>query len=141
MRSSRRRVLAAVGSGLAVATVGCTDDSGQSRGGPPEGTDILVGPGSRLEFEPDRLTVQAGTTVTWYFSSGGHNVSCRPNHSSTVSLPESAAPFASYGTNESMRSTEPSGGTYTRRLEVPGEYVYVCIPHAKIGMRGTIRVE
>ena len=56
--------------------------------------------------------------------------------------PLAADPFASYGPDESPRETlVPRGETYDHTFEVPGQYVYVCVPHISQGMMGTIRVE
>lgn len=100
--------------------------------------DIVAGPDSRLTFDPERLTVSAGVSVTWYFDSNGHNVCCVPAHSEVVSLPEGAESFSSYPDGESHR-TAGRGETYSNTLTAPGTYTYVCIPHAP-SMRGEIRV-
>lgn len=130
---TRRAVLGLVG-GASAALAGCLggDD------GPPAETDVVVGPDSRLVFEPEALTVSVGDTVTWYFSSPGHNVSGVPDHHDSVRLPDGAEPFASYETNPN--AVNPQGETYDHTFETPGEYRYVCIPHAP-KMAGRIRVE
>ena len=131
----RRDLLRAVAVG-SVALAGC---SGGSSTDPPEGTDIAAAPGGSPVFDPDALTVSVGDTVTWFFAESSHNVSCVPADSSQCSLPEGAEPFASYETDK--YDTEPSGATYEHTFETAGEYHYVCIPHASVGMVGTITVE
>lgn len=104
--------------------------------------DVIAGPEGRDVFEPDELTVPVGETVTWGFASSGHNVSCRPEHSDVVTLPDIAEPFASYSSGESPGGTYvPQGETYEHTFEVGGVYVYLCIPHVNRGMVGTIHVE
>jgi plastocyanin len=130
---SRRSVLRSLGAG-SVLVGGClgSDD------GPPPEADVVVGPDSRLVFEPETLTVAAGDTVTWYFASPSHNVSCLPEDGDTVELPDSAATFASHDGNPN--AVDPQGSTYEHTVETPGEYRYVCVPHAP-KMAGRLRVE
>lgn len=130
---TRRSVLRTLGVG-SVALGGCL--SGDS--GPPSGTDVVVGPDTRLVFEPETLTVGVGETVTWYFDSASHNVCGVPEDDSTVRLPDGAEPFASYDGNPG--TVNPQGETYEHTFETPGEYRYVCVPHAP-KMAGRILVE
>jgi plastocyanin len=132
----RRAALVAVATGIAGSATGCLS--------PPSfpDADVVAGPEGDLSFEPAELTVSPGTTVTWGFGSSGHNVSCRPTHVDRATLPDGADPFASYGPGAyPARAHVPQGGTYEHVLDVPGEYVYVCVPHADRGMVGTVRVE
>lgn len=131
----RREALAAAGAGLVASVGGCL-------GGPsfPD-ADVVAGPEGRDVFEPAVLPVSTGDTVTWGFGSSGHNVSCRPDHSEEAALPDGAEAFASYGPSVSPGSTVTQGETYEHTFEVPGAYVYVCVPHATRGMVGTVRVE
>lgn len=132
----RRVVLGAVATGLVGAVAGCADTPSF-----PD-ADVVAGPEGRPVFEPAELRVSAGATVTWGFASPNHNVSCRPGDHDEVGLPDGAQPFASYDPGESPdRSRVPQGETYTHTFDVPGEYAYVCIPHASQGMIGQIRVE
>lgn len=104
--------------------------------------DVVAGPDNRDAFEPTDLTVTTGTTVRWGFASAGHNVCCRPECSDGVVLPESGAPFASFGPAESPEATlVPRGETYEHTLTESGTYQYVCVPHDGVGMVGTITVE
>lgn len=102
--------------------------------------DVIAGPGGRLVFEPLEISVRPGATVTWFFESAGHNVSCRPEHSELVTLPEGAEPFASYGPNASPRQLVPAGETYAQTFSTEGVYRYVCIPHQGANMTGRVRV-
>jgi plastocyanin len=107
-----------------------------------EGADVGVtaGPGGANVFEPERVTVSAGDTVGWCFESAGHNVSAVPEHSDRASIPDGAEPFASYEGGAKFR-TVGTGETYAHTFETPGEYTYVCVPHATQGMVGTVVVE
>lgn len=136
----RRNVLRTVGgAGLASAVAGC--GGGGDTGGVPRGdTEVLVDPNGGDRFEPETLTIDAGETVTWRFERSGHNVSCVPEHHEDNALPEGAEPFASYQ-GDALQETAEEGATYEHTVDVAGEYDYVCIPHAPIGMAGTIVVE
>lgn len=83
--------------------------------------------GARVEmrddrFVPSRLTVAAGTTVTWVNT--GNNF------------------HDPGGLSGAWRSgLLPRGGTFSRTFPTPGVYPYVCLQHFLQGMRGTIIVE
>lgn len=135
---SRRRLVQSLGVAVGAGLAGC--------GNAPEPTptnqgDVQVGPDGANVFAPAELTVSVGETVTWYFASPGHNVSAVPDHAPRVSLPEGAEPFASYGADGSPNRTETRGVTYEHTFETPGEYTYVCVPHVRLGMVGTVVVE
>jgi plastocyanin len=73
-------------------------------------------------YTPTRLTVAAGTTVTWT------NDGAFPH---TVS--------AAGGTFES--GTIDPGGSFSHTFDTPGEYAYFCRPHVFIGMAATVVVQ
>lgn len=115
---------------------------GQGFGGNTGGqtVDVEVGPdGAYLQFVPDSVTISVGDTVRWTAKSLGHNVSTRPEAASQVQLPAQAEPFASYPAGEEWRVLEV-GQTFEHTFTVPGQYVYVCVPHADQGMVGTVNV-
>lgn len=120
----------------------CVGLSGCLGSGPEAGpdADVVVGPNSRLVFEPARLTVGVGERLTWFFDSSGHNVSAVPAHAEAVVLPDGAAAFSSYGDGARHRTERP-GETYAHTFEVPGTYRYVCVPHLPSGMVGRVDVE
>lgn len=139
--TTRRAFLGSTGvatAGVAAATAlaGCALGSGDV----PDG-DVDVGPGGSNAFDPEAVTIPVGETVTWVFASPGHNVSCVPEHSTQAALPEGAEPFASYGTDGSPNQTDPQGDTFEHTFETAGEYTYVCVPHVRQGMVGTVTVE
>jgi plastocyanin len=88
-------------------------------------------------FEPARLTVARGTTVTWRNEAPApHTVTADPAQAQTaanVQLPAGATPFGS----ESL----PQGQTFTHQFTVAGEYRYVCRIHEASGMVGAVVVE
>ncbi|WP_123535616.1 plastocyanin/azurin family copper-binding protein [Halosimplex salinum] len=136
---SRRSFLGAAGVATAGAVAGCSSGTGADDSTDAAG-DVVVGPGGSYVYDPDEYTVTAGETVTWYFDSPAHNVGCVPDDNRQVSLPDDAEPFASYDEG-SPGQTVQQGETYEHTFETPGEYTYVCIPHARQGMVGTVIVE
>lgn len=131
----RRRYCLFLGSGLLGTLAGCSAEPTLS------GVDVVAGPDGRLAFEPERLPVAAGSTVTWGFASAGHNVACRPAERDLAAMPAGAEPFASFGADQPPTATVvPRGGTFSHAFEVPGTYHYVCVPHLAQGMTGTVAV-
>ncbi len=64
----------------------------------------------------------------------GHTVTAKPGmaaDSSHIALPDGA---------DSFNTRMPSGKSFRRTFEVPGEYRYVCLPHERSGMTGKIIV-
>ncbi|WP_238398200.1 cupredoxin domain-containing protein [Halorussus salinus] len=119
-----------------------TGDGNASGDGSASGdvAEVAVGPsGNYFRFVPERVEIPVGGTVRWNFESAGHNVSARPEAARQVSIPEGAEPFASYPEGESYRVVA-EGETYEHVFSVPGEYVYVCVPHTGEGMIGTVVV-
>lgn len=164
--TTRRRLLKGIGAtGFALPLAGCSSGDGsaedtttegsgdttEDEGGTTESTEtttessaggdvtVAVGPEKRLRFEPETVEVGVGDTVTWEFESEGHNVSSKPGASPKCQNPEGAEPFASYE-GDSHFAIDEVGSTFSHTFEVPGEYVYVCVPHAGQGMVGTVVV-
>ncbi len=88
-------------------------------------------------FEPERASVQVGQTVRWRNSSSRiHTVTADPQlaaNPQNIELPEGAERFHS---GDIAPEEE-----FTRQLDVPGTYRYVCVPHEMEGMVGTLTVE
>ena len=101
--------------------------------------DVAAGPEGRLRFDPETVEISVDDTVRWTFESAGHNVTAKAGASEKVSIPEGAEPFASYE-GDRHYAIDEVGSTYEHTFTVPGEYVYVCAPHADQGMVGTVRV-
>lgn len=77
-------------------------------------------------FDPDELEIAPGDTVTWRWGTDTHNVT-------PTSQPEEADWPGHPG-------IENAGYEYSYTFEVEGTYEYECIPHADLGMTGTIIV-
>ncbi|MFB6113543.1 MAG: plastocyanin/azurin family copper-binding protein [Halodesulfurarchaeum sp.] len=120
-------------------TTETTTDGGGGGGGGSDSVTVAVGPEKRLRFEPEDVEIPVGGTVTWEFESVGHNVSSLPDASPKCQVPEGAEPFASYENGNHFAVNE-KGSTFSHTFEVPGKYVYVCVPHAGQGMVGTVTV-
>ncbi len=112
-------------------------------GGPPEAEaeapeeTTRVTMTNRLTYAPAVIRIQAGESVTWENTSDLiHTVTADPGMAAqegSVSLPEGADPFHS--------GNLAPGESFTRSFDVPGEYVYFCVPHEAAGMVGRIVVE
>jgi plastocyanin len=103
-------------------------------------TEVAVGPeGQYLRFVPEEVEISVGDTVRWVAESEGHNVTAKPEAATQVTLPEGAEPFATYEGNRSFM-VMAVGETFEHTFTVPGEYVYVCAPHAGQGMVGRVLV-
>ncbi|MEF8785323.1 MAG: plastocyanin/azurin family copper-binding protein [Haloarculaceae archaeon] len=102
-------------------------------------TEVAVGPEGRLRFDPDEVEISVGDTVRWEAMSAGHNVTSHPDASPKCENPEGADPFTSYE-GDSHFSIMDVGETFEHEFTIPGEYVYVCTPHAGQGMVGTVIV-
>jgi plastocyanin len=136
----RRRLLAALGSSLAVGTAGCT--AGGTVSG---GVDGDVGM-TATAFQPASITVAPGEEVVWYNNSArAHSVTAYDE-----GIPEDAEFFATGGYESTSAAREAwdgmngaitSGETYRHTFEVPGQYNYFCIPHERAGMVGRVVVE
>lgn len=158
----RRAFLSRLTAGGLVVTAGCAGGDGgrtptESTPTPPGATptataeptattttggrivNVASGPEGRLRFDPETVEIDVGDTVRWTFESPGHNVTTKPGSSEKVRIPDGAEPFASYEGNQHYAINEV-GSTYEHTFTVPGEYVYVCAPHADQGMVGTVVV-
>lgn len=142
----RRSFLRLTGTAATLSVAGCIGSAAQEDGNgttASEGegcvTEVAVGPEKRLRFEPEQIEIQVCDAVRWTAMSTGHNVTTKPGSSDKVSIPEDAEPFASYY-GEDHFSIMPVDATFEHVFEVPGEYTYVCAPHAGQGMVGQITV-
>lgn len=157
---NRRRFIQGIGASALLSLAGCS--GGDGGGGSDETTTeeneettttteetatttesgpvtVAVGPEKRLRFEPEHVDVSVGDTVVWEFESAGHNVTSHPDASPKCENPEGAEPFTSYE-DEQHYAINEVGTTFEHTFEVPGEFVYVCTPHAGQGMVGSVTV-
>lgn len=144
MTATRRAVLGALaGSGVA-AVVGCAGRGSDGGSETPDSNGTLVETTDGLRFEPRRLSVSVGETVTWEnVGSVPHSVTARGRK-----LPDGADYFASGGfdSEDAARDGWPKGEgrvgggeTYEHTFETAGEFPYFCIPHPN--MTGAVVVE
>jgi len=135
----RRAFLATLGASTAAAA-GCL---GFGSAGGTDDYDVGM---SVSRFRPEELTVAPGTTVVWRNTSKStHTVTAYES-----AIPEDAAYFASgdFDSEDAAREAwdARSGGgisqqrTYSHTFAVPGTYNYVCIPHERNGMVGSVVV-
>ena len=95
-------------------------------GGGPVPVEIQLRSDGGDRFVPDNVTITAGTTVTWTWVSGFHNVTPTGSPAFTGSGNPVSAPH-----------------TFTQTFNTPGTYLYFCVVHGTptAGMRGTIVVQ
>jgi plastocyanin len=104
---------------------GNESDGNESSGGGGGGSETVELTGEN-EFAPAELFIAPGTTVTFEWTSDGHNivVDSQPDDSDW----------------EGHEPIENEGFTHEHTFETLGEYAYFCAPHQSLGMEGTITV-
>lgn len=89
-----------------------------------------------LKFMPDRVSIRVGDTITWRNAgSVVHTVTDDPAkavNAADAVLPPGAQPWDS--------GLLAGGQSFSLRFDIPGDYVYFCIPHELQGMVGRIQV-
>ena len=97
---------------------------------------IVIKLNNKLRFVPAEIRIQVGDTVEWRnVQSFPHTVTADPKraaNSRNVELPDGAAPFDSGW----MRGGQSFRYTFSK----PGVYRYVCLPHERARMLGTVIV-
>jgi plastocyanin len=92
---------------------------------PAYATDVVMGAGSNLVFDPAEITINAGDTVRFVNEAlPPHNVIVK--EASDLSHEELA-----FAAGDSFEITFPD----------PGDYSYVCGPHEGAGMTGVVHVK
>ncbi|MDQ3620727.1 MAG: plastocyanin/azurin family copper-binding protein [Actinomycetota bacterium] len=111
--------------------------------GGSSGSENTVEMTSAQLFDPDAITVTAGTMVTWSNDDAQtHTVTAYddgvPNDAYFASgdMPDEAA-----ARDDLQASLLAEGDTYEVTFDEPGTYRYFCIPHEQQGMKGEIVVE
>lgn len=97
----------------ALLVAGCVDGTG---GGDSE-ADIII---RDMKYVPATYTIQAGETVTWYNED---------NMQHTVT-PTDKELWGTEGSGDDPSDWMNQGDTWSHTFTEPGEYEYICIPHA-----------
>lgn len=130
-----KNLFAAVGAG-AFALSGCGLGGPAHTEPPPPQVDATVTM-AMSSFEPAAITIRSGQTVQWRNTSlVTHTVTADPGRAANpanVALPRGAQPFHS--------GPIKAGAVWARTFTTRGTYRYVCLPHEKQGMMGTVVVE
>jgi plastocyanin len=137
MRFARLAVAAV---GLALGAAACGGDGG---GNPAAGrngaasvtptgdvVEVLMVSGRGEIFDPGHVTVRRGDVLRFKLEMGVHNASWPADRNpSGVQLPE-ATPYL-----------QIPGQTHDLLIDMPpGDYTFICDPHAALGMVGTVTV-
>ena len=130
----RAIALAAIaGASLALTGCGITGPAHTQR--PPPAVDAVVTMGLN-SFNPGTIRISPGQTVQWRNTSPiTHTVTAdkaRAANPANVILPPGAPPFHS--------GAVPAGQVWAYTFTIPGTYRYVCLPHERAGMIGTVVV-
>jgi plastocyanin len=130
-RTVNRRRFAAAGLALGLVFAGCGgSDGGSTASSDPQSNTVSL---KLIAFKPERLTVKAGTTVTWKNEDGTeHSVT-----SGTVKQGSSGVTNATDGMFDSGLFGQNK--TFTFTFTSPGTYPYFCTLHPAT-MRGEITV-
>lgn len=120
-----QRSQAAVTGGAEGSPVSFTATAAAPGGGPPP-VEIQLRTDGGNRFEPANVTIPVGTTVTWTWVGGIHDVT-----------PTGNPAFAGSG------NPAPAPHTFAHTFNNPGTYLYFCSVHGSpnTGMRGTIVVQ
>jgi plastocyanin len=121
---------------LALALVACGLSGPAHRQPPPPQVAQTVTMGF-TNFSPATVTIRSGQTVQWRNTSPiGHTVTADPARAAdpaNVELPAGATPIHS--------GDIPAGEVWSYTFTAPGTYRYVCLPHERQGMIGTVVVQ
>ncbi len=113
-----------------------TQNSQQTAQATGAGNIIVVEMNNKLRFVPTEITIEAGDTVEWRnIGSIPHTVTADPKRapsSRNIELPDGAEAFDSGWV---MR-----GQWFRYAFSEPGVYRYVCLPHERARMLGTVIV-
>jgi len=154
---TRRHVLRAIGAAGVVGLAGCSSTGSDSDSTTASETTTASDSGGEswqqattvdmtdgLAFEPKRIEVESGATVTWEnVGSVGHSITAYEDE-----IPDGAAYFASGGFDSEDAANEGypdegnvlEGESYEHTFETTGTYKYYCIPHEMNGMVGHVKV-
>jgi plastocyanin len=117
---------ASVAGGADGSPVSFTATATAPPGGGPGSVEIQLRSDGSNRFEPSNVTIPVGTTVTWTWVGGFHNVTSTGSPAFTSSGDPTSAPHS-----------------FSQTFSSPGTYAYFCVVHGTptAGMRGTIVVQ
>ena len=121
---SRRQILGIAAGTFTLSLAGCVGDDDNAND-----VDNLVMAGTDdepFQFVPDTIDISVGETVTWRWGTDTHNIAVesQPDDADWPGHPE----------------IEDTNYEYSYTFEVPGTYHYICEPHVKADMVGTVIV-
>ncbi|HEX5869087.1 MAG TPA: plastocyanin/azurin family copper-binding protein [Longimicrobium sp.] len=90
--------------------------------------------GASGQFEPATITVKKGDVIRWTMADGSavHNVSFSQGQGNPAGFTPPA---------DSPMYTQ-AGQSFELKVDMaPGTYNYVCVPHAMMGMKGSVTVQ
>lgn len=124
------------GGDVAEGATGAATTPAEAAAGGTAGEEHIVEMTDTLVFDPSELTIKVGDTVTWTtVGAAPHTSTADPEQAvdpEFVALPEGAETWDS-----GMVAT---GESFSHTFEVPGEYVYFCVPHQTVGMVASLTV-
>lgn len=127
-------VVTALASGLCLSGCGITGPAHTQPPPPAVAATVTMG---MTSFSPAAIRIRAGQTVQWRNTSlMTHTVTANPAlaaNPANVRLPQGAAPFHS--------GKIAAGQVWAHTFATPGTYRYVCLPHERQGMAGTVVVD
>ena len=133
---SRTAIAAIAVASLALPLTACGVTGPAHTQPPPPAVDATVTMGMS-SFNPGTIRIRAGQTVQWRNTSlVTHTVTAdkaRAANPANVVLPAGAPSFHS--------GAVPAGQVWAYTFTVRGTYRYVCLPHEKQGMIGTVVVD
>ncbi len=113
-----------------------TQDSRQTAQATGAGNIIAVEMNDNLRFAPTEITIKAGDTVEWRNTGSiGHTATADPGRapgSKNIELPAGAETFDS--------GWVKGGQMFRHTFSEPGVYRYICLPHERARMFGTVIV-
>ena len=120
-----------IAAALSIFCFGCAEDMAEQGRAPREHIVTAMSDidEMRMYFEPRRVDIAVGDTVTWVNEEAmEHNIMTYPD-----GYPEGAEGFES-------PFLEKAGETWSYTFDREGVYEYHCLPHMIMGMRGTVFV-
>ena len=134
-----KTLLSLIAAVFSITIAGCDGNDSNNDSAPSTETPtsdpnlVTVEMTDQFRFSPAAVTIKTGQTVRWTNTSNEqHTATGDPSIEDEVSIPEGAEPF-----NSGLLSP---GQQFSHTFTTPGTYHYICLPHYRMGMVGTITV-